>query len=92
MPNVYFCQPHAKNQGMLRAVLSLEECSRILAPQSVTYVGDQFPSPTADPADGNDFVVLSIAPHETHPDWRPGYYRSDSGLDKINQALLQLNR
>ena len=23
MPNIYFCQPHAKNQGMLRAVLSV---------------------------------------------------------------------
>lgn len=92
MPNLYFCQPHAKNQGMLRAVLSIEECSRVIAPQSVTYIGDQFPSLTADPNAGNDFAVLSISPDETNPDWRPGFYRSDSGLDTINQALLQLKR
>ena len=92
MPNLYFCQPHARNQGMLRAVLSIDECTGVLAPQSVTYVGKQFPNPADHPADRNDFAVLSVADSETNPDWRSGYYRSDSGLDKINQALLQLNR
>jgi hypothetical protein len=92
MPNLYFCQPHARNQGMLRAVLSIEECSRVIAPLSVTYVGDHFPSLTADPEAMRDFAVLSVAPDETNPDWRPGFYRSDSGLDKINQALLLLKR
>ena len=92
MPNLYFCQPHAKNQGMLRAVLSIEECSRVIAPLSVTYVGSQFPKPTDHPADTDDFAVLSVADSETTTDWRSGFYRSDSGLDKINQALLKLNR
>jgi len=76
---------------MLRAVLSIDECSRVIAPQSAIYVGEHFPDPSG-PADRNDFAVLSIAPDETNPDWRPGYYRSDSDLDKINQALLALKR
>jgi len=77
---------------MLRAVLSLAECSRVIAPQSITYVGDQFPTPAADLAGRGDFAVLSIAPEETTSDWRPGFYRSDGNLDKINQALLELKR
>jgi hypothetical protein len=77
---------------MLRAVLSTEECSRVIAPQSVTYVGDRFPNLADSPTGRNDFAVLSVADDETSTDWRPGYYRSDSDLDKINQALLQLNR
>jgi len=77
---------------MLRAVLSIEECGRVMTPQSVTYVGSQFPNPADHPADRGDFAVLSVADSETNPDWRSGYYRSDSNLDKINQALLQLNR
>ena len=77
---------------MLRAVLSIEECGRVMTPQSVTYVVSQFPNPADHPADRSDFAVLSVADSETNPDWRSGYYRSDSGLDKINQALLKLNR
>ncbi len=57
MPNLYFCQPHARNQGMLRAVLSIHECERVITPA-----------------------------------WRAGYYRLDSDLTKINEAILALPR
>jgi hypothetical protein len=92
MPNLYFCQPHARNQGMLRAVLSLEECDRVLAPKSITYVGDQFPAPANDSSGSRDFAVLSVAPSETNPSWRPGYYRSDLDLAVLNEALRKLER
>jgi len=92
MPNLYFCQPHARNQGMLRAVLSMEECDRVIAPKSVTYIGEQFPAPVNDASDSLDFAVLKVAPNETSRSWRPGYYRSNSNLADLNEALRKLER
>lgn len=92
MPNLYFCQPHAKNQGMLRAVLSVEECDRVITPKSVTYVGEQFPAPINDAPDSQDFAVLRVAPGETSRRWRLGYYRSNSDLADLNEALRKLER
>ena len=92
MPNLYFCQPHAKNQGMLRAVLSLEECDRVIAPKSAIYVGEQFPAPVNDAPDSRDFAVLKVAPGETNRSWRPGYYRSNLDLADLNEALRKLER
>lgn len=92
MPNLYFCQPHAKNQGMLRAVLSTEECDRVIGSKSVIYVGEQFPAPVNDAADSQDFAVLRVAPGETSRRWRSGYYRSNSDLADLNEALRKLER
>jgi hypothetical protein len=92
MPNIYFCQPHAKNQGMLRAVLSVNECERVVGQHSVTYVGENFPAVADGQAVADDFAVISFHPNETTSQWRPGYYRFDSDLAKINEALMQLSR
>jgi hypothetical protein len=77
---------------MLRAVLSVEECDRVIAPKSVTYIGDQFPAPVNAAADSRDFAVLRVAPSETSRSWRPGYYRSDLDLAALNEALRKLER
>ena len=77
---------------MLRAVLSLDECDRVLAPKSVTYVGEQFPAPADGPSGSRDFAILSVAANETNPSWRPGYYRSDLDLMELNEALRKLER
>jgi len=90
MPSLYFCQPHAKNQGMLRAVLSVQECNRVASGAPLTYVGEQFPSP-AEEAESRDFAVLSFASNETTGEWRPGYYRLDSDLMEINRLLRELS-
>ena len=92
MPNLYFCQPHAKNQGMLRAVLSIPECDRVVSQHPATYVGDQFPQLTNQQVAANDFAVLSFRPEETTPAWRSGFYRLDSDLTKLNESLLALSR
>jgi len=92
MPNLYFCQPHTKNQGMLRAVLSVNECERVVSEHPATYVGEQFPDLGSGGQGANDFAVLSVRADEKTPAWRPGYYRLDSDLAKINEALLQLSR
>ena len=92
MPNLYFCQPHAKNQGMLRAVLSVNECDRVVSKHPVTFFGDRFPSLSEGVTDGGDFAVLKFAAEETVGDWRPGFYRLDSDLVALNDALRDLQR
>jgi len=90
MPNLYFCQPHAKNQGMLRAVLSIRECERVTSEYPATYIGEQFPSLGNGNSSANDFAVISFRAEEITPAWRAGYYRLDSDLTKINEAILAL--
>ena len=92
MPNLYFCQPHAKNQGMLRAVLSVNECERVVSKHPVTFFGDRFPSLSEGVTGGGDFAVLKFAAEETVGDWRPGFYRLDSDLVALNDALRDLQR
>lgn len=92
MPNLYFCQPHAKNQGMLRAVLSVNECEAVVRLHPATYVGEHFPRLGQDPAAAEDFAVIRFHPEEKTASWRPGYYRVDSDLNKLNESLLALSR
>jgi hypothetical protein len=92
MPTLYFCQPHAKNQGMLRAVLSVNECERVVSKHPATYVGDQFPKLGSEQEKANDFAVLNIPCDETPAGWRAGYYRLDSDLTQLNESLLALSR
>lgn len=91
MPNLYFCQPHAKNQGMLRAVLSVPECEKVISTHPVTYVGDTFPTP-AQASSLADFAVIRFSPEESTNGWRPGYYRFETGLTEVNAFLLELAR
>lgn len=92
MPNLYFCQPHAKNQGMLRAVLSVNECEAVIKQHPATYVGEDFPRLGKEPAAANDFAVIRFHPEEKSAAWRAGYYRLDSDLNKLNESLLALSR
>jgi len=92
MPNLYFCQPHAKNQGMLRAVLSVNECEAMVKQYHATYVGENFPRLGNDPEVKNDFALICFHEDEITAAWRPGYYRVDSDLDKLNESLLALAR
>jgi hypothetical protein len=92
MPNLYFCQPHAKNQGMLRAVLSVNECEAVVKLYPATFVGEDFPRLDKAPGKANDFAVIRFHPEETTAAWRSGYYRVDSDLNKLNESLLALSR
>ncbi len=77
---------------MLRAVLSVNECERVVSQHTATFVGDQFPKLANEQASGNDFAVLNFPPNETPAGWRSGYYRLDSDLTKLNESLLALSR
>ena len=92
MANLYFCQPHTKNQGMLRAVLTREDCSHLAAPGAVTYLGEEFPDLTNSPHEARDFAILKFAAEEANAKWRSGFYRVDADLMEINAALLRLAR
>ena len=75
---------------MLRAVLSPRDCDRVTSRATVTYVGEQFPAPAAS-VDSRDFAVLRVGSEETTPQWRSGFYRLDSDLMELNQALRDLS-
>jgi hypothetical protein len=92
MPTLYFCQPHTKNQGILRAVLSVKDCERVVIEHPATYVGEQFPALVNGNGTANDFAVLRIRAEETTSSWRSGYYRLDSDLTTLNEAILALTR
>lgn len=92
MPNLYFCQPHAKNQGMLRAVLSVNECEAVVRTHPVKFFGERFPSLADEKAGGSDFAVLRFAAEETNGKWQAGFYRLDSDLVELNEALRHLQR
>src|SRR5260370_9960715 len=91
MPTLYFCQPHAKNQGMLRAVLSIKECKRVVSQHRATYVGEQFPKLPTEQVAANDFAVLNCPPEETPVGCRPAYYRLDFTLTALSESLLALS-
>lgn len=92
MPNLYFCQPHAKNQGMLRAVLTVNECEQVVKSHSTTFFGESFPNLINTPANAADFAVLRFAAEETNGRWKTGFYRVDSDLTALNDALRELQR
>ena len=77
---------------MLRAVLSVNECERVVRQHPATYVGEQFPKLGNEHASGSDFAVLNFPPNEAPAGWRPGYYRLDSDLTEVNESLLALSR
>ena len=77
---------------MLRAVLSVNECEQVVREHAATYVGDAFPKVVNEEGSADDFAVLNFPPTETPAGWRPGYYRLDSDLTKLNESLLALSR
>ena len=77
---------------MLRAVLSVNECERVVREHAATYVGDEFPKVANEQESANDFAVINFPPNETPAGWRSGYYRLDSDLTKLNESLLALSR
>jgi hypothetical protein len=92
MPNLYFCQPHAQNQGMLRAVISLADCEQLLASAVPTFVGEDFPKVCDSNGGTSDFAVLGISAQEANGEWRRGYYRFEANLMELNTQLLMLAR
>jgi hypothetical protein len=77
---------------MLRAVLSVNECERVVSKHPATFFGENFPSLAEGPGGEGDFAVLRFAAEESVGNWRPGFYRLDSNLVELNDALRDLQR
>ncbi|MGB2641393.1 MAG: hypothetical protein WA857_15060 [Candidatus Acidiferrum sp.] len=77
---------------MLRAVLSLNECERVVSKHAVTFFGENFPSLVDSQRGADDFAVLRFAVEETGGNWQPGFYRLDSDLAELNDVLRDLQR
>jgi hypothetical protein len=92
MPNLYFCQPNSHSQGVLRAVMSWEECRRVLNLKLAVYVGERFPSLSNGSAGAKSFAVLGVLQGEADGGRRAGYYRLDVDLAEINEALRALEK
>jgi hypothetical protein len=90
MPNLYFCQPHAQNQGMLRAVISTADCKRLIGTGVAEYVGERFPTVAGAADKSKDFAVLGFTPSEAQGEWRAGYYCFEADLMELNAQLLTL--
>jgi hypothetical protein len=83
MPNIYYCNGLANNDlGILRAVLSWQECRNLLKLFSVQYAGSQFPTITQQ---DQGFAVLNMLKGEPDDAWRVGFYRFDAGLLQIEE-------
>jgi hypothetical protein len=92
MPNLYFCQPHARNQGTLRAVISFADCKYLVGSSPAIYVGEDFPTIGDHDDQARDFAVLGISSSEANAEWHQGYYRVDMDLMELNAQLLMLAR
>ena len=73
-------------------MLSVNECERVVSKHPATFFGESFPSLAEGPAGEGDFAVLKFAAEETVGNWRPGFYRLDSDLVELNDALRDLQR
>ena len=89
MANLYFCQPSAGGQGILRAVLSRDDCQSLVQLGSATYFGEQFPALNGE---STDFAVLLVGAEEADGHWRSGFYRLNTDLMELNAKLLELAR
>jgi hypothetical protein len=64
----------------------------VVSKHPVTFFGDSFPSLSGSQTGAGDFAVLRFAAEETVGNWRPGFYRLDSDLVELNDALRDLQR
>jgi hypothetical protein len=54
---------------MLHAVLSIAECSRMVAYNSISYTGHKFPPIPNDQFADSDYAILSIGAEESEREW-----------------------
>lgn len=70
----------------------MPECERVVSKHAITFFGENFPSLSDGQAGGGDFAVLRFAAEETSGKWQPGFYRLESDLGELNDALRDLQR
>lgn len=92
MPNLYFCEPENHSHRTLRAVLSWEECDRLVDRASAVHLGDDFPLGSVHGTNESTIAILYVCPEEANEKWLAGVYRIDADVTELNQALGTLKR
>jgi len=87
MPNLYFCESENQSRGMLRAVLSWEDCNRVVNYGSAIHLGDEFPSGPINGSCRSTVAILYVGPEEASEEWGAGFYRIDLDVTEIAEAL-----
>jgi hypothetical protein len=87
MPNLYFCESENQSRGMLRAVLSWEDCNRVVNYGSAIHLGDKFPSGSTNGSCRSTVAILYVRPEEASENWGAGFYRIDADVMEIDEAL-----
>ncbi len=87
MPNLYFCESENQSRGMLRAVLSWEDCNRVVNYGSAIHLGDEFPCGTINGSCRSTVAILYVRPEEASEKWGAGFYRIDTDVMEIDEAL-----
>lgn len=77
---------------MLRAVISLDDCKRLVGPAGARYVGERFPAVGNAQDKTKDFAVLGFTAGEARGEWQAGYYCFEADLMELNAQLLTLTR
>ena len=72
---------------MLRAVLSWEDCNRVVNYGSAMHLGDEFPSGTINGSGRSTVAILYVRPEEASEKWGAGFYRIDTDVMEIDEAL-----
>jgi hypothetical protein len=83
MPNIHYGNGLGNSDlGILRAVLSWEECTNLLKLFSVQYAGLQFPTMTQQ---DQGSAVLNMLKGEPDDTWRVGFYSFDADLPQLEE-------
>src|SRR3989442_14011690 len=90
MPYLYFCYPRERSHGILRAVLSVEECQRIFSTEQAVYLGTEFEALGGDKAGAENHAVLRIGASEACAAWREGFYKIAADLMKVDESVQSL--
>ncbi len=72
---------------MPRAVLSWEDCNRVVNYGSAIHLGDKFPSGSINVSCRSTVAILHVRPEEASAKWGPGFYRIDADVMEIDEAL-----
>jgi hypothetical protein len=92
MPNLYFWEPENQSHGILHAVLAWDECDRVLGCASATNLGADFPTGPVNVGSSATVAILYVRPDEANKVWVAGFYRVDTDVVKIHEALGTLKR
>ena len=90
MPSLYFSDAGNHCGGMLRAVLSWEDCECVLANQLAICIGNEFPKGSTEDKGLAAVPILCVLPSEATEGWRAGFYQVHADFAEIDDRVRRL--